>query len=96
MSGRVSTTDTTLVIRHIPDSDPASFQVVRLRDGKTAEPASPASPHGFPVEGRPNSDLVNELQWYLETFLDYPFPPETDHADRVTQQLANGFSHAGH
>jgi len=87
MSGRVSTTDTTLVIRHIPDSDPASFQVVRLRDGKTAEPVSPPSPHGFPVEGRPNSDLVRELQWYLETFLDYPFPPETDHADRVLKAL---------
>jgi hypothetical protein len=45
------------------------------------------SPHGFPVKGRPNSDLLRELQWYLETFLDYPFPPEIDHADRVLKAL---------
>ena len=30
---------------------------------------------------------MRELQWYLETFLDYPFPPETDHAERVLQSL---------
>jgi hypothetical protein len=48
---------------------------------------SPPSPHGFSVEGRPNSDLLRELQWYLETFLDYPFPPEIDHADRVLKAL---------
>lgn len=30
---------------------------------------------------------MRELQWYLETFLDYPFSPETDHADRVLKAL---------
>jgi hypothetical protein len=59
----------TLIIRHIPESHPAAFQVTRLSDGKTPEPASPPSPVGFPVEGRPSSDLTRELQWYLETFL---------------------------
>jgi hypothetical protein len=77
----------TLIVRHLPGSHPAAFQVARLSDGKTAEPASPPSPVGFPVEGRPNSDLMRELQWYLETFLDYPFPPETDHAERVLHSL---------
>jgi hypothetical protein len=75
------------MIRHIPGSHPAAFQVTRLSDGKTAEPASPPSPVGFPVEGRPNSHLMRELQWYLKTFLDYPFPPETDHAERILQSL---------
>jgi hypothetical protein len=78
---------TTLIIRHLPGSSPAAFQVTRLSDGKTAEPAFPPSPVGFPVEGRPNSDLVHELQWYLESFLDYPFPPEVDHADRLRKSL---------
>jgi tetratricopeptide (TPR) repeat protein len=87
MSARVHSTDATLVIRHIPESAPASFQLVRPSDAKTTEPASAPSPHGFPVEGRPNSDLMQELQWYLETFLDYPFPPETDRADRVLKAL---------
>ena len=41
----------------------------------------------FPVENRPNSDLMSELQWYLESFLDYPFPPETEHAERVLKSL---------
>ena len=75
------------MIRHLPGSDPAAFQVTRLSDGKTTEPASPPSPVGYPVEGRPSSDLMRELQWYLETFLDYPFPPETEHAERVLQSL---------
>lgn len=82
-----TTTDTTLMIRHIPESNPALFQLARLRDGKTADPVSLPSPHGFPVESRPNSDLMRELQWYLETFLDYPFLPETDHAGRVLKAL---------
>ena len=30
---------------------------------------------------------MRELQWYLETFLDYPFPPETNHAERVLDSL---------
>ncbi|HEX8201566.1 MAG TPA: CHAT domain-containing protein, partial [Isosphaeraceae bacterium] len=74
----------TLLIRHLPDG---RFQVVRLHDGKATEPASVVSPVGFAVEGRPDSDLMRELRWYLETFLDYPFPPETDHAERVQAAL---------
>jgi tetratricopeptide (TPR) repeat protein len=77
----------TLRIAHIPGSIPASFQVVRIKDGKTTPPAAPPSPLGFPVVGRPNSDLLRELQWYLEGFLDYPFPPETEHAERVLDAL---------
>jgi hypothetical protein len=61
MVDRAASTDTTLMIRHIPESDPASFQVVRLRDGKTTEPVSSPSPHGFAVEGRPNSDLMRDF-----------------------------------
>src|SRR4051812_32178687 len=77
----------TLVVRHIPGSSPTMFQVVRLRDGKMTEPAAVASPVEFSVEGCPGSDLMYELQWYLETFLDYPFPPETDRAERVRNTL---------
>jgi tetratricopeptide (TPR) repeat protein len=79
--------ETTLVIRHIAKSDPTAFEVMRLADGKASPPAKVVSPVGFPVEGRPNSDLLQELQWYLEDFLDYPFPLETDHAERVQKAL---------
>lgn len=79
--------DQTLTIKHVAGSDPAPFLVVRQRDSKTSQPISVVSPVGFPVEGRPNSDLLRELQWYLETFLDYPFSPETEHADRVLKAL---------
>jgi len=77
----------TLVIRHVGNDETAQFQVARLADAKSGDPAAVASPVGFPVEGRPHSDLRRELQWYLETFLAYPFPPETDHADRVLDAL---------
>ncbi len=77
----------TLVIRHITGSNPASFQVSR-QDGKsTPKPAVIPSPIGFPVEKRPNTDLMNELRWYLETFLDYPFPPLTDVAGYIQDAL---------
>ena len=68
----------TLIIQHVPGDEPR-FCIVRKRDGKRAgDPAAIRSPRGFPVEGRPDSDLLHELPWYLEEFLGYPFPPETD------------------
>jgi hypothetical protein len=45
------------------------------------------SPFGFPVEGLSNGDLMGELRWYLEEFLGYPFPPQTDRAERVQKAL---------
>jgi hypothetical protein len=77
----------TLMIRHVDNSELAQFQVVRQSDGKSTDPMSVASPFGFPVEGRPNSDLIRELNWYLETFLEYPFEPEIGHAERVLESL---------
>ena len=76
----------TLIIQHLPSTDPPQFQVVR-GDHKTSEPVLVAAPLGFPVTGRPESDLVREMQWYLEEFLDYPFPPNTDRADHVLDAL---------
>ena len=76
----------TLIIRHIPESDPPKFQISR-EDQKSSEPTQVVSPFGFPVEGRPKSDLVRELRWYLEEFLDYPFSPNTDHAGNVLDAL---------
>jgi hypothetical protein len=76
-----------LIIRHVDASDPPQFQVVRLSDGKTIGPVPVPSPVGFPVVGRPHSDLMRELRWYLEGFLDYPFPPETEHAERIQDAL---------
>jgi tetratricopeptide (TPR) repeat protein len=86
-SGPTALKETTLTIRHLAGSDPVSFQITRQPDGKTSQAVTVQPPVGFPVEGRPTSDLLTELQWYLEKFLDYPFPPETDRADRVLQAL---------
>ncbi|HLN26350.1 MAG TPA: hypothetical protein VK395_01245 [Gemmataceae bacterium] len=52
-----------LLVRHIPQSDPPQFQVTRLPDGKTSgQTIEIRSPAGFPVEGRPQSDLLRETQ----------------------------------
>jgi hypothetical protein len=61
---------------------------VRLSDGK-AGPVTGGVPNpvGFPVEGRPNTLLLPGLRWYLEEFLDYPFDPETKHAELVQAAL---------
>jgi hypothetical protein len=77
----------TLVIRHIGGSDPPQFMIMRLRDGKSTDGAVILSPAVYPVEGFPNSNLLRELGWYQEQFLDYPFPPETDHAEHVLSAL---------
>ncbi|GBC60613.1 hypothetical protein DENIS_1570 [Desulfonema ishimotonii] len=77
----------TLIIRHV-SSEPDRFQVFRLKDSKsTPEPVEITPPDTFPVEGRPNTHLTADLRWYLENFLDYPFHPDTDVADRVLDSL---------
>ncbi|MEZ6129191.1 MAG: tetratricopeptide repeat protein [Planctomycetaceae bacterium] len=76
-----------LVVRHVDDSYPPSFRIVRLSDGKDVGPVEVPSPVGFPVEGMPNSDLMKELRWYLEVYLDYPFPPFTNRAERIRAAL---------
>ena len=75
-----------LVIRHCPGPDPPQFQVSRP-DQKSTDPVVVPSPLEFPVEGRPQSNLMAELRWYLEEFLDYPFSPNTDRAERVRKAL---------
>jgi hypothetical protein len=73
-----------LVIRHEAETDPPQFVVQRLRDrdSKTTPTATEIpSPKTFSVESSPNVRLLGELRWYLERFLDYPFPPETDGAN---------------
>ena len=82
-----SAAQTTLIVRHLPKSEPSRFQLTRLSDNKTTDPVEVPSPFLFPVEGRSGSNLMHEMRWYLEDFLDYPFPPETDRADRVREAL---------
>lgn len=77
----------TLVIRHVETSDPPQFQVIRPEPFKATPPVAIGSPAGTPVKDLPNSNLSVELRWYLEEFLDYPFPPVTDRAEHVQEAL---------
>lgn len=75
------------LIRHLCGTAPPSFEVEDvIRCVRTAAPNPPAA-DTFPVEGRPGSRLAEELRWYLEEFLDYPFHPETERAERVLTAL---------
>lgn len=79
----------TLIIRHLGSTgDQQRCQVQRLADGKTADEALLTAPQALPVADRPNSDLSRELRWYLEEFLDYPFPPRTTVAEHVQSALS--------
>src|ERR1039457_6031637 len=80
-------TTATLAIAHAENSSPPTFVLNRLKDGKSAAPVTISSPYEFPVKGQPNSNLMHELRWYLEHFLDYPFDPEIGHAGRVLDAL---------
>jgi tetratricopeptide (TPR) repeat protein len=77
---------TVIAIRHVAASKPPRFQLQRS-GGKMIDSVKVLGPVKFPVVGRQNSGLVHELGWYLETFLDYPFSPETEHAERVLDAL---------
>ena len=87
MSTRSTKSEATLVVKHIRGTDPASFELIGLRDGGISKSLPLPSPFRFPVEGRPKGQLMSELQWYLEDFLEYPFPPETDRSKRVLNAL---------
>src|ERR1017187_2987047 len=78
---------TILTIEHLDGSAPPQFKVTRLPDGKSASPVAIVSPYEFPVESRPDSHLMKELRWYLEQFLDYPFPPDTIRSEHTLDAL---------
>lgn len=76
-----------LVVRQAAGDDPARFLLLR-EDGKSRpEPVEVPAAQGFSVEERPQSDLMAELRWYLENFLEYPCPPETGRAERLLRAL---------
>jgi hypothetical protein len=75
-----------LAIEHVSGSSPPTFRLTRIADGKSLAPVSVESPYEAGVPGHPKP-LMSELRWYLEGFLDYPFPPETEHADHVWDAL---------
>ena len=72
-------------IVHCEGTCPALFRLAGTDDPASAFVVP--SPYEFPVEGQPRSNLMGELRWYLEHFLDYPFAPETAHAERVLAAL---------
>ena len=76
-----------LIIRHLASDGPNRFRVENPGNAKTADPATILPPDRIQVEGRPNSNLLQDLRWYLEDFLTYPFEPNTDIAERVQQAL---------
>lgn len=77
----------TLIIRHLDSrGDQHRCQVWRP-DGKYADEALITAPQAIQVEGRPTRNLSLDLRWYLEEFLDYPFVPSTEVAERVQKAL---------
>ena len=73
-----------LIIRHLGE---LRFVVTRLNDGKSSSPVQLIPPDAVTVDGRPDSHLLQDLRWYLERFLDYPFEPHTDIAERIQRAL---------
>jgi tetratricopeptide (TPR) repeat protein len=66
---------------------PNHFRVVRQPDGKRGDAVEVPSPITWRVDESSAHCLTGELRWYLERFLDYPFPPDTDRAERMRAAL---------
>jgi tetratricopeptide (TPR) repeat protein len=79
----------TLVIRQINGSAPPRFEILRVRgaDVKVAEAVEVPPPDTLAIEALPDGSFPRELWWYLEHFLDYPFSPDTERAERVLAAL---------
>lgn len=79
-----------LQIKHLgyqdDELDKPQFKVIRLLDGKDSDVITLECPERFPVEGRPNHNLQDDLRWYLEKFLELPLGGYLETADQV--QLA--------
>jgi hypothetical protein len=74
----------TIELRHVSESNPPSFLVVG-ENRKSLGPFAAPSPAETMVAG--GRKLLPELRWYLEAFLEYPFSPETERAERLLAAL---------
>lgn len=80
--------ETQLQIRHIGyQDDKPRFVVVRGGDMKWASEVTLTPPEQTVVTGRPNSNLQQDLRWYLEQFLELPLGAYLDTAERVQDTL---------
>lgn len=78
----------TLLVRHEAGGDMYRFSVQRLsasgmKSARSVEVADPL----VRVLGDTHLKLGEELSWYLEQYLDYPFGPNEQRAERVTDAL---------
>ena len=77
-----------LIIRHTDtQNSKPEFVVQRQNDGKNSTSTILNTPQETIVAGRTESNLTQDLRWYLEHFLDYPYSPNTAIADRVLEAL---------
>ena len=77
-----------LIITHLPGGASPTFQVIRQRGNIKCAPAvEVTSPYNFAVKDRPDDNLMSQLAWYLEDFLEYPFSPRTEQAANVKESL---------
>ena len=78
-----------LQIRHSRTTDEGKplFEVVRLSDGKKTTAVALTPPADVPV-GSHNTNLRQDLRWYLEKFLELPLGPYRSRAEEVEQTLS--------
>lgn len=76
-----------LQIRHIGENKGEQFQVLRPSDGKSTKAVTLIPPEQTVVQGRPHSNLQQDLHWYLEQFLDMPLGEDLHTAERVQEAL---------
>ncbi len=79
---------TELLIQHNRINDTDNYTVLNPADLKlSGQHVEIPCPYTLHVEGRPKSNLMFDLQWYLEKFLEYPFDPDDETAERILDRL---------
>jgi len=74
-------------ISNVPELYPAQF-IARNRDTEQSAPAAVVpSPYEWPAPGAGDGSLMDHLRWLLETYLDYPMPPNPERAALIEAAL---------
>ncbi|MGH8477028.1 MAG: CHAT domain-containing protein, partial [Methylococcales bacterium] len=77
-----------LHIRHNGEQNgKPQFVVLRQSDGKTTQAVSLIPPEQTVVPGRPDSNLQQDLRWYLDDFINMPLGGYLHTAERVQKAL---------
>jgi tetratricopeptide (TPR) repeat protein len=76
-----------LSITQVPDSEGLKFQAVNITTMQFGGAVRIPSPYEWPVSGAGIENLMVQLRWLLEVYLEHPFEPNITRAEKIEAAL---------